>query len=486
MLHDIEEIKLFPTIPDEMLDELGRHGETVRVPDGTRLFEEGERGYPFFVVLDGKIRITKRIGDEPRLLAIHEHGHFAGEIAMLTGGPAIASGHAIGDTTVVKVDQQELRRIVASECPLAKTLLTAMVSRTQEVNAETRQWEKLAALGKMTAGLAHELNNPAAAARRATAQLRERIEKSHSLCLENDSRFNAEQRAAIFALYDALQENSEQSAALNSLALSDREQELSDWLDSHKVNDGWELAANLAGAGVTVDRLEPLAALMTSVELTAALSWLASISQIDILSQDLESATTRISDLIQAMKDYSYMDQAALQEIDVHRGIESTLRMLAHRMKGGGVTIERQYAPDLPKICAYAGELNQVWTNLIDNALDALQGKGIITIRTASDDAGVRVEIADNGPGIAPENLDRVFEPFFTTKGVGEGLGLGLEITRRIVMRRHHGSIHVSSRPGDTRFVVWLPLQPLKEQEMEQGMTTPVPDHEGILAEHQQ
>lgn len=468
MLHDIQEKRLFPTIPDEMLDELSHHGETVHVRDGVRLFEEGEKGYPFFVVLDGKIRITKRIGEEQRLLAIHEHGHFAGEIAMLTGGPAIASGHAVGDVTAIKVDQEELRRIVASECPLARTLLSAMVSRTQEVSAETRQEEKLAALGKMTAGLAHELNNPAAAAGRASAQLRDRIARSQALCLENDSRFTAEQRAAITSLQSALEGAG--PVVLDSLALSDREQELNGWLDSHQVNDGWELAANLAAAGVTIDGLDPLASLMTPVELTAALAWLESNAQIETLSRDLESATSRISDLIQAMKDYSYMDQAGLQEIDVHRGIESTLRILAHRMKGGGVKIERRYDSALPNVCAYAGELNQVWSNLIDNALDALNGKGTITISTASDSEGVRVEIADDGPGIAPENIDRVFEPFFTTKGVGEGLGLGLEITRRIVARRHHGSIRVTSKPGETRFVVWLPLAPPKDEELERGM----------------
>jgi signal transduction histidine kinase len=244
---------------------------------------------------------------------------------------------------------------------------------------------------------------------------------------------------------------------LDPLTQSDREDELATWLEEHGIDEGWQVAPALVAAGLTADRLTPLVEQFPRDTFSNALGWIEAVLTLHTLADEVEESTRRISELVGAMKAYSYMDQAARQEVDLHQGIENTLTILGHKLKQG-VRVTREFERSLPRICAYGSELNQVWTNLIDNAIDAMGGKGDLSIRTARDHDGVRVEIADNGPGIPRAIQDRIWEPFFTTKGVGEGTGLGLDIVRRIVTRRHGGDIRVHSQPGETRFEVWLPI----------------------------
>jgi signal transduction histidine kinase len=306
------------------------------------------------------------------------------------------------------------------------------------------------------------LNNPAAAAQRSAVNLREALEtvREASIRLARHA-LTEEQRETILALERKAQQYVPQTP-VDPLGQSDREERISTWLAAHKMPDAWKIAPILADVGVDVPKLESLAAKIGDIVWCDALVRIAALLTIGKLISEIENSTKRISELVRAIKEYSYMDQGSIQEVDIHHGIESTLTILGHRLKRG-VTVTRDYAPDLPKVCAYGGELNQVWTNLIDNAIDSMNGKGELKIRTRRLLDRVTVEIQDSGAGIPPEIKARIFDPFFTTKGVGQGTGLGLDTVARIV-RKHHGEIHVESQPGNTQFLVDLPLQQPRTQ----------------------
>jgi len=463
MLHDSTQQTLFPRLPDDALDLLRPRGTELELQAGDALFREGDTDYHFWVVLDGEVRVTKRVGDDERLLVMHGPGEFTGEISMLTGTPAIATGRAVGDVRVLRLEAATFRQIVTEETPLAKIILSAMAARAQDVDSQLRQQEKLAALGKMSAGLAHELNNPAAAARRAAAELRTTLPNLQAQALAHDERFTSAQRDHLTKLYCSVTEQTEQPPApLDPLAQSDREDELATWMEDQGVDDGWDRAPTLVAAGLDRDSLEALGEHFEGTALADAIEWLHTTLGLSSLAQDVERSTERIGELVGAMKAYSYMDRAAQQEIDIHRGIDDTLTILHHKLKQG-ITVTRDYDRSLPKICAYGSELNQVWTNLLDNAIDAMDGKGNISIRTARDGDDALIEIRDDGPGIPQAIQERIWEPFFTTKAVGEGTGLGLDIALRIICHHHNGDIKVRSEPGDTRFTIRLPLEQDRE-----------------------
>lgn len=457
MLHDPNQMTLFPKLPDDALEEMKQFGKEIQLNVGDVLFSEGESNYNFHVVLEGEIEITKQMGGETKVLAVHRRGEFMGELSMLTGSGSIANAHASAPSRVLQIDVETFRHILIECSPIADVILTAMAGRTKDIEAQMRQQEKMAALGKMSAGLAHELNNPGAAARRAASQLRENFQNLQTLALQLNL-LSKEQLKFINDIQHQATQYACHSSKLDPITQSDKEDEVTQWLEDHDISHSWKFAPTFVTAGLDTAKLDHLAENIPVDCLSSVLTWLEATFSSFGLIYEIEQSTIRISDLVKAIKGYSYMDQAPLQEIDVHEGIENTLLILHHRLKKG-VIINRDYNRTLPKISAYASELNQVWTNLIDNAIDAMDGKGDLTIRTYKDNKCLVVEIHDTGVGIPPAIQSRIFEPFFTTKGVGKGTGLGLEIAYRIIVNKHHGDIHFESKPGNTRFRVRLPIQ---------------------------
>ena len=451
---------LFPTLSGEQLDCLRPFSREFEAPTGAVLFEEGKPADKFFVVLDGELKVTRQVSGGEVMLAIHHPGQFTGEISLLSGGNCIATGRAIKPTRLLEMTAPDLRKVLVA-CPwMSEIIITAMANRRPEADVLAQQREKLAALGMMAAGLAHELNNPAAAAQRAAEQLRENYEKQHALALALcETPLSPEQRGALSKFQREAFARAAKAEPLDTLTASDREDELADWLEAHGVKDVWDLAPAFVTAGLQPAQFEALAKTLPASTLCEALHWIASTLSVAGLVDAVEQSMARIVDLVQAVKSYSYMDQAPVQELNVTEGIDNTLKILNFRLRKGSIKVHKEYAPDLPCITAYGSELAQVWTNLIVNALDAMNDKGNLTLRAECENDSILVEIIDDGPGIPPEVTPHLFEPFFTTKGIGKGTGMGLNISYQIVVTRHHGDIRAVSKPGETRFQVRLPVE---------------------------
>ena len=444
---------LFPTLDADQIGILAEFGVEVALATGDAVFVEGEPVESFFVVIEGELLVTKRTAEGQSTMAVHKPGEFTGEISLLTGGLSPVSGHATQPSRVLRIERTVFNRLLTDCSPVAHIMLPAMASRLRDIETVAQQSSRLAALGKLAAGLAHELNNPAAAASRAAGQLRSTIVAAQALSMSlHDLAISAEGRQLLCELQEATP-----SAPFDPLAQADKEDELATWLDDHAVDDGWKLAPTFVAAGLDSDTMERIAAAVGREATGPVLAYLGSSLAINELVREVESSAGRISTLVKAVKDYSYMDQAPLQEVDLHQGLENTLTIMGHKLKKGSVRVERRYDTAIGQISAYGSELNQVWTNIIDNALDAMDGSGTLRIGTRIEGQCVEVEIGDSGPGIPPEVQERIFEPFFTTKPVGKGTGLGLDICYRIVVARHHGELTVASQPGDTRFTVRLP-----------------------------
>lgn len=454
---ELHAIPLFSELDDAALQWILEHSSEQHVANGTVLFQEGQPADHFFVLLAGQILVTKSTGGRDVVLITHHPGIFTGEIPLLTGTPYVASGRAIEDSRVLFFDAENFQSMLAV-CPtIIHKVLATLAERMRVTDTVIQQGEKLAGLGKLAAGLAHELNNPAAASRRAAGQLRETLRNLLSSREHLQTLLSPEQWRALSQIQHQALKQRTAFIPLDPLTQNEREDVVTAWLEDHGLSETWEMAPAFVIAGLDDIQLDNLADLVPATALEAALNWLCSTLVTEELLEELEQGTTRISELIKAIKEYSYMDRAQVQEVDIHDGIENTLTILNHKLKGK-VQVKREYDRTLPRLNVYGSEMNQVWTNLIDNAIDAMDEQGQLTIRTWREGDFICVEIADNGSGIPPEIQSRIFEPFFTTKGVGKGTGLGLDIAYRIVVTNHHGTLQTTSRPGDTRFQICLPL----------------------------
>jgi signal transduction histidine kinase len=454
-LKEVRVTPLFANLPDDKLICLG-DGKIVTASPGSTLAVENERSDFFHVLLEGEVRITRDYENQTVLMRMLKGGSYFGEIMILLGIPWLSTVRVTKPARLFQLNEPGFWKMMTQCHEIAQEVFRAAATRMRNVEGYTQQREKLASLGTMAAGLAHELNNPAAASRRAATHLGETANKAQSYlcklsrCLDSEhwqNLLNAEIQA-----YEKLGK----APVLNHLERSDREDALAQWLDARGVPFAWDLAPTFVSAGMDSAWLGELADKLPVACQADALGWLESRLNLKLLLAQVEQSTGRIVELVKAIKSYTYMDQAPVQDVDIHEGIESTLTMLGYKLRN--VTVEREFDRSLPRIAAYGSELNQVWTNLIDNAIDAVKSEGKICIATCRDDDQVVVEIVDDGPGIPAEIQPHLFEPFFTTKGVGSGTGLGLVICNRIVADRHGGEIEFESRAGETRFRVRLPI----------------------------
>ena len=456
---ELRSFTIFDGLTGDQLAELVEGGNEVRVEPGVELFREGEHADYWWVLLDGAVDLVRHVGREDTLVGrMDVPGRWAGGFrAFDEHGVYLATGRGATDGRVLRVPAEVLRERLNDWFPFGRHLIEGVYHTARSIESTVRQRASLITLGTLAAGLAHEMNNPAAAATRAVADLETACQ---TLLSSLTSLANDEISAKQFSALDALRREIEpQAAAQEPLALADREDALSDWLTGHGVEREWIIAPPLAAAGVDLAWCERAAAVLEGPALEPGLEWVASTFSAAALTAELKESSRRISELVAAVRSYSQMDRASIQHIDVTDGLESTLVMLRHKI-GDGVTVVRDYGADVPRIDAYAGELNQVWTILIDNAVDAMGGAGTLGVTTRAGEDGVVVGICDTGPGMPPEVAARAFEAFYTTKDVGQGTGLGLDIARRIVVERHGGAITIDSEPGSTVLRVRLPARP--------------------------
>jgi signal transduction histidine kinase len=456
---DLRVLSLFDGLTDEQLAELAQAGTEIRIEPGVDLFREGEPADFWWTLIDGAIDLVRHVGREDVVVGrMDVPGRWAGGFrAWDEHGVYLATGRGSAPGRVLRVSAEVLRQRSDAWFPFAAHLIRGLYGTARSIEATARQRESLVTLGTLAAGLAHELNNPASAATRAVDAL---ATACATLVTSVGRLANDEISAEQFAALDALRrEVTPQTADADPLVRADREQALSSWLARHGIVRAWTIAPPLAATGVDLAWCARAASILEGSALAPGLEWVASTFSAATLLGEVKESTRRISELVAAVRSYSQLDRASMQQIDVTDGLDSTLVMLGHKLRDG-VTVVREYSADVPRIEAYAGELNQVWTNLIDNAVDAMDGRGTLRVATRVEDDSVVVEIGDTGPGMPPQVASRAFEAFYTTKDVGEGTGLGLDIARRIVVERHGGTISIDSRPGDTVLRVRIPVRP--------------------------
>jgi signal transduction histidine kinase len=447
-------VPAFADLPEDQLAWFISQSQEISLKAGDVYMRQGDPADSMLVILEGQLQargeragetfvVSPRAGDVTGLLPYSRMKQFP------------LTGRAVTDVRGLRFPSALFPELVQLMPKLVERLVGVMSDRIRETTRVEEQRDRLAALGKLSAGLAHELNNPAAAAKRATSQLRGSLKRIRDASHELGAReLTAAQKSEIEKLETSLVQNDEPPP--DALTISAHEEEIDSLLRSHGQSDLWQLSADLARKGARPEVLESLFANLDAVTARAALVRIGASLEVASLLNEIESSTSRISDLVRAIKEYTFMDQAPVQNVDIVKSLETTLTILNHKLKRG-VAVVRDYQRIPLLVNSFGSELNQVWTNIIDNAIDAMAGKGELRVRTYRDGASVVVEIGDNGTGIPPAILPHIFEPFYTTKGVGDGTGLGLDTAQRIV-KRHRGSIQVASKPGDTRFQVWLPV----------------------------
>ena len=454
---DLRSLSIFESLTDDQLAELIKDGTEIRIEPGIDLFHEGEHADFWWVLVDGAIDLVRHVGREDTVVArMDMPGRWAGGFrAWDEHGTYLATGRGARAGRVLKVPAEALRDRANTWFPFGAHLIAGLYRTARSVESIARQRMSLVTLGTLAAGIAHEINNPASAASRAVNALETECQMLLSSVGQlAEQQIAPEQFAALDRMRSELQPG---TVALDPLVRADREQALAFWLNRQGVTRAWTIAPPLAAAGVDRDWCTRAAAVLDESALGPGLEWVASTLSVATLLSEVKESTRRISELVAAVRSYTQMDRASMQHIDVTDGLDSTLVMLAHRLRG--VTVVREYGADVPMIDAYAGELNQVWTNLIDNAVDAMEEAGTLRVTTRVDADDVVIEIGDTGVGMSPEVAARAFEAFFTTKDVGQGTGLGLDIAHRIVVERHGGAIMIDSRTGQTIVRVRLPVR---------------------------
>jgi signal transduction histidine kinase len=447
-------VPVFADLPDDQIAWFLSQSQELHLKAGEGYSRQGDPADAMFVVLAGQLQGRGEIAGETVIFNLGQ-GSVTGLLPFSRMKQFTVSGRAETDSHVLRFPSSLFPELIQKMPELTQRLVGLMSDRIRETTRLEQQRDRLASLGKLSAGLAHELNNPASAAKRATSQLRTILKKIKEASHELGRRdLTAAQKAEIEKLEASFTQPSQPPP--DALTTSDLEEQIDSLLRSHGQSDLWQLAADLARKNIKPEALESLFAALDADTARAALVRIAASVEIANLLNEIESSTSRISDLVLAIKEYTYMDQAPVQNVDIVKSLETTLTILNYKLKRG-VFVQRDYDQVPLQVNSFGSELNQVWTNLIDNAIDAMGGKGELRVRTYREDSCVVVEIGDNGPGISPQVKPHIFEPFFTTKGVGEGTGLGLDTVQRIV-KKHRGTIQVESKPGDTRFQVWLPL----------------------------
>jgi signal transduction histidine kinase len=463
---DIDELRtlfLFEKLDDEQLRWLCQRGR-VEVHEPSYIFREGEPATSFYILLSGTVVLSRQVGvDDVEVSRTEQRGVYAGAWAAYLGDQVPQtypnSFRAITAARFYVLGAEDFARLMRDWFPMAVHLLEGLFIGNQTRQRVISDRERLLALGSLSAGLTHELNNPAAAAVRATSTLRERVAgMRHKLALIAGGAYERQALETLINLQEAAVEHVAKAPPLNPIEATDREDELTDWFDEHQISGGYEIASTFVQSGLDIPWLEQLTETVAPDILEGAVRWLSYTLETELLMDEIEDSTTRISNLVTAVKQYSQMDRAPYQLVDVHELIDSTLVMLSRKISKD-IQVVKDYDRSLPAVGVFAAELNQVWTNLIDNALAAMDGAGTLHIRTGRVDDRIEVEIGDTGTGIPEAIRSRIFEPFFTTKPVGEGTGLGLDISWRIVVDKHHGDLSVTSTPGDTRFLVRLPIR---------------------------
>lgn len=462
---ELASLFLFEKFAPDQLDRLCREGRVEEFEPGP-VYAEGEPATCFYVLLEGTVVLSRRVGDyDVEVNRTSDRGVYAGAFQSYLGDRVQqeynSSLRVTERSRFFVLPAESFAGIMHEWFPMAVHLLEGLFFGTKYTQAAVGQRERLLALGSLSAGLTHELNNPAAAAVRATSALRERVAgMRHKLGAIAAGPYR---RAGLEPLIEVQERTAERVAkadTLSPLEASDREDAISDWLEDHGIAGGWQLAPTFVQAGLDTDWLDHVAAAVDEGTLEGAVRWLNYTVETELLMNEIEESTNRISALVTAAKQYSQLDRAPYQIADVHELLDSTLVMVSGKI-GPRIRVVKDYDRTLPKIPAYPGELNQVWTNLIDNAVSAMNstdGEGTLTVRTAREGDRLLIEFGDTGPGVPDEIRDRIFDPFFTTKPIGEGTGLGLDISWRIIVNKHNGDLRVESVPGDTRFQVRLPL----------------------------
>jgi len=464
---------LFAGLPEADLSRLCRIAREVTASEGTLLMEEGTPGDGLYVVLEGEVEVTKLEAGRELLLARRGRGEVLGEMSLLADTPRSATVRAACDSVLLVIPGPEFQELLQGSASASAAILRTVAGRLRSTEALLMEQEKLVSLGTLAGGLAHEINNPAAAIRRSADHLRTEFEDWELRSLELRSlRLTSAQESRLLELRAT--SRAPGVKAPGAVARGAAEEALGEWLRAIGVSDGWELAPALVEQGLDRDRLESEMRGFSPDQLTVVLRWLAGAQATRALLDRITRAADQIVRVVAATKSYAYLDQAPVQEVDLVESLESTLQVLAHRLEGN-VIVERDYEPGAVRVEGFGRELNQVWTNLISNALDAMGGEGRLELKVRRGTGRAEVEIADNGPGIPPEIQPRVFDPFFTTKPPGVGSGLGLHIVHNVVVNRHHGSVEVESRPGRTVFRILLPVPPTGRV----GVSEPPPSGSG-------